>query len=141
MRYMLIVKANEDSEAGRMPSTEELASMGAFNEELVNAGIMLAGEGLAESAKGVRIKSTKGQVEVIDGPFAEAKELIAGFWILDVKSLDEAVAWAKRCPALKGTFEIEIRKVHEAEDFGDSYTAELQAQEEALRAKISEQHS
>jgi len=135
MRVMVFVKANKESEAGQMPSEKILADMGKFNEELVNAGIMLAGEGLHPSSKGKRVKFSGVNRSVIDGPFAETKELIAGFWLWKVKSMDEAVEWLKRAPFDGGT-EIEIRPVFEAEDFGKEFTPELRAQEERLRAKI-----
>lgn len=135
MRVMVFVKANKESEAGQMPSEKILADMGKFNEELVNAGIMLAGEGLHPSSKGKRVKFSGANRSVIDGPFAETKELIAGFWLWKVKSMDEAVEWLKRAPFDGGT-EIEIRPVFEAEDFGKEFTPELRAQEERLRAKI-----
>ena len=134
MKVMVIVKANEDSEAGVMPSTELLAAMGNYNEELVKAGIMLAGEGLHPSSKGKRVKFTRQQPRVIDGPFTESKELIAGFWMWKVKSMAEAVEWLKRCPMEEGAV-VEIRPVFEAEDFGEAFTPELQAQEERLRAQ------
>jgi len=135
MRVMVFVKANKESEAGQMPSEKVLADMGKFNEELVNAGIMLAGEGLHPSSKGKRVKFSGANRTVIDGPFAETKELIAGFWIWKVKSMDEAVEWLKRAPFDGGT-ELEIRPVFEAEDFGKEFTPELRAQEERLRAQI-----
>lgn len=135
MRVMVFVKANKESEAGQMPNEKILADMGKFNEELVNAGIMLAGEGLHPSSKGKRVKFSGANRSVIDGPFAETKELIAGFWLWKVKSMDEAVEWLKRAPFDGGT-EIEIRPVFEAEDFGKEFTPELRAQEERLRAKI-----
>ena len=134
MRVMVIVKANEDSEAGIMPSEQVLADMGKFNEELVNAGIMLAGEGLHPSSKGKRVKFEGGNRIVTDGPFAETRELIAGFWIWQVKSMDEAVEWLKRVPGDGGT-EIEIRQIFEADDFGAELTPELRKLEEKLRAK------
>jgi len=134
MRVMAIVKASEDSEAGRMPSEQELSEMGKFNEELAKAGVMVGGEGLHPSSKGARVKFSGKDRTVIDGPFAETKELVAGFWLLQVKSLDEAVEWMKRCPnPMKGESEIEIRQVFEAEDFGDEYTPELQEQEQRIR--------
>jgi len=137
MRCMVIVKADENTEAGVMPSEQLLAEMGRFNEELVNAGIMLSGEGLHPSSKGVRIKFSGNKRAVIDGPFAETKELIAGFWIWEVKSLDEAIEWAKKCPNPTGDESfLEIRPVFEAEDFGEEFTPELREQEERLRAKI-----
>jgi hypothetical protein len=132
---MVIVKADKDSEAGKMPSEKILADMGKYNEELANAGIMLAGEGLHPSSKGKRVRFSGAQRTVIDGPFAETKELIAGFWLWKVKSMDEAVDWLKRAPFDGGT-EIEIRPVFEAEDFGKELTPELRAQEERVRAKI-----
>jgi hypothetical protein len=135
MRVMVFVKANKESEAGQMPSEKVLADMGKFNEELVNAGIMLAGEGLHPSSKGKRVKFSGANRTVIDGPFAETKELIAGFWLWKVKSMDEAVEWLKRAPFDGGT-EIEIRPVFEAEDFGKEFTPELRAQEERLRSRI-----
>ena len=134
MRVMVMVKANEDSEAGVMPSTELLTAMGKYNEELVKAGVMLAGEGLHPSSKGKRVRFSGTDRSVIDGPFAETKELIAGFWIWQVKAMDEAVEWVKRCPnPMEGDSEIEIRRVFEAEDFGDELTPELREQEQRLR--------
>jgi len=134
MRVMVMVKANEDSEAGVMPSTELLTAMGEYNEELVKAGVMLAGEGLHPSSKGKRVRFSGSDRSVVDGPFAETKELIAGFWILQVKDMDEAVEWVKRCPnPMEGDSEIEIRRVFEAEDFGDQLTPELREQEQRLR--------
>jgi hypothetical protein len=138
MRVMVFVKANKDSEAGVMPSRELLAEMGKFNEQLVNAGVMLAGEGLHPSAKGKRVRFDGDARTVIDGPFAETKELIAGFWIWQVKSMDEAVAWLKRAP-FGGGVEIEIRPVFEACDFGAELTPELREREERLRAKVEKQ--
>ncbi len=140
MRVMVIVKASPDSEAGAMPSTEMLTAMGQFNEELVKAGIMLAGEGLHPSAKGKRVRfGGGGQRTVIDGPFAETKELIAGFWIWQVASMDEAVEWARRCPdPMPGGGELEIRPVFEADDFGEELTPELREQEERVRAQAAE---
>jgi len=134
MRVMVIVKANEDSEAGIMPSEQILTDMGNFNEELVKAGVMLAGEGLHPSSKGKRVKFSGGNRLVTDGPFAETRELIAGFWLWQVKSMDEAVEWLKRAPFDGGT-EIEIRQVFEAEDFGEEFTPELREQEERIRAE------
>ena len=135
MKVMVIVKATMDSEAGAMPSHGVLTKMGQFNEELVKAGILLAGEGLHPTSKGVRIRFPGGVV--IDGPFAETKELIAGFWLWQVRSMDEAVEWVKRCPnPMPGESEIEIRPVFEADDFGKEFTPELRAQEERLRAQI-----
>ena len=134
MRFMILVKADKNSEAGVMPSEQLLAEMGQFNEELVKAGIMLAGEGLHPSAKGKRVQFTGKEPRVIDGPFAETKELIAGFWIWQVKSMDEAIAWVKRCPMEEGVV-LEVRPVFEAEDFGEAFTPELRAQEERLMAE------
>jgi hypothetical protein len=137
MRVMVIVKASKESEAGIMPSEQLLTEMGNFNEELVKTGIMLAGEGLHPSSKGVRVKFSGGKPAVIDGPFAETKELIAGYWIWKVKSMDEAIEWTKRCPNPDNQdFELEIRPVFEAEDFGDEFTPEARAQEERLRAEM-----
>jgi len=138
---MIIVKATKASETGEMPDEKLLADMGRFNEELVKAGIMLAGEGLHPSSKGVRVKFSGADRTVIDGPFAETKELVAGFWLWRVKSLDEAIKWVKRCPnPMKGESEIEIRQVFEAEDFGEEFTPELRAREEKLRAEIAERN-
>ena len=136
MRFMVMVKATQDSEAGVMPSQQLLTEMGKFNEELVKAGIMLAGEGLQPSSKGVRVRFSGHQRTVTDGPFAETKELIAGFWLWQVKSKDEAIEWLKRAPFDGGT-EIELRQVFEAEDFGAEFTPELREQEERLRAQIA----
>ncbi len=133
MRFMVLVKASKDSEAGVMPSTELLTAMGKFNEELVNAGVLLAGEGLHPSSKGVRVRCEGKKRTVIDGPFAETKELLAGFWLLQVKSREEAIEWIKRSPFEEG--EIEIRQVFEAADFGEAMTPELAAQEDRLRAQ------
>jgi hypothetical protein len=139
MRFMVIVKADKNSEAGAMPSEELLAAMGKYNEELVNAGVMLAGEGLHPSSKGARVRFSGSNRTVIDGPFTETKELIAGFWIFQVKSLHEAIEWVKRCPnPLEGESEIEIRQVFEAEDFGAEFTPELREQEDRIRAKAAE---
>jgi hypothetical protein len=136
---MVLVKANEDSEAGVMPSQELLTAMGAFNEELVNAGVMLAGEGLQASAKGARVKFRDGKPSVVDGPFAETKELIAGFWIWQVDSLEQALEWARRVPSPpEGESELEIRQVFEAADFGDEFTPELREQEERTRAQAAD---
>ncbi len=138
MRFMVLVKANKDTEAGVMPSTELLEAMGKFNEELVKAGIMLAGEGLQPTSKGARVRFDGKDRTVIDGPFAESKELIAGFWIWQVKSLQEAIDWVKRCPNPTGErSEIEIRQIFEADDFGAEFTPELRAKEERLRKKVS----
>jgi hypothetical protein len=141
MKVMVIVKATKNSEAGIMPSEELLAKMGNYNEELVKAGIMLAGEGLHPSAKGKRIKFSGTQRTVVDGPFAETKELIAGYWLWQVRSMDEAVEWARRCPdPMPGEdAELEIRPIFEAEDFGEAFTPELRAQEERLRAAVERQ--
>jgi hypothetical protein len=137
MRFMVMVKATEDSEAGQMPSQELLAAMGRYNEELVKAGVMVAGEGLHPSAKGVRVRFDGSDRRVIDGPFAETKELVAGFWIFQVKSLEEAVEWVKRAPnPMPGPSEIEIRQIFEADDFGEELTPELREQEARLRATI-----
>ncbi|GGY16288.1 YciI family protein [Massilia dura] len=136
MRFMIIVKASADSETGRMPSTGLLEAMGKYNEELVNAGVMLAGEGLHPSAKGVRIRFSGKNRTVIDGPFAETKELIAGFWLIQVKSREEAIEWVKRAPMEEGD-EIEIRQVFEAEDFGAEFTPELREQEDRLRERMA----
>ena len=140
MRVMAIVKANKDSEAGVMPSEELLAEMGKFNEELVKAGVMLAGDGLHPSTKGARVSfGTGGERTVIDGPFAETKELIAGYWVLQVRSFDEAVEWIKRCPnPADEPGEIEIRQVFEADDFGEEFTPELREQEERIRAQAEQ---
>jgi hypothetical protein len=136
MRFVVMVKATKESEAGVMPDTTLLTEMGKFNEELVKAGIMLAGEGLHPSSKGVRVRFDGDKRTVIDGPFAETKELVAGFWIWQVKSLEEAIQWVKRCPnPHAGQSEIEIRQVFEASDFGDALTPELREQEERLRAQ------
>ena len=137
MKFMVIVKANKDSEAGALPDGKMLAEMGKFNEELVKAGVMLAGEGLHSSSKGVRVKFAKGKRTVIDGPFAETKELIAGFWLWQVKSKQEAIEWLKRAPFGGGT-EVEIRQVFEAEDFGAEFTPELRQQEERVRAQAEQ---
>ena len=140
MRFMIIVKATKDSEAGIMPSEQLLREMGKFNEELVKAGVMLAGEGLHPSSKGARVRFSGAKRTVIDGPFAETKELIAGFWLWKVKSKEEAIEWVKRCPnPMKGESEIEIRQVFEAEDFGAEFTPELRKQEERLRAQAEKQ--
>jgi hypothetical protein len=136
MRFMVLIKANKDTEAGVMPSEKLLAEMGKFNEELVKAGVMLAGEGLHPSSKGARVKFSGNQRSVIDGPFPETKELIAGFWIWQVKSKQEAIDWVKRCPNPTGEEAlIEIRQIFEAEDFGEEFTPELRAQEDRIRAE------
>lgn len=140
MRFMVIVKASPESEAGQMPSEELLAAMGAYNEELLKAGVMLAGEGLHPSAKGVRVQFSGKNRTVVEGPFAQTRELIAGFWIFQVQSLQEAIDWVKRCPnPMISDSEIEIRQIFEAEDFGESFTPELREQEERLGAQLSNQ--
>ena len=137
MRVMVMVKATQDSEAGVMPSEQLLADMGRFNEELVKAGVMLAGEGLHPSSKGVRVRFSGDRRSVVDGPFAETKELVAGFWLWQVHSMDEAIEWVRRCPnPMPGDSEIEIRPVFEAEDFGEALTPELRAQEQRLRDSL-----
>ncbi len=139
MRFMVIVKATQDSEAGILPSEKLLSDMGKFNEELVKAGIMLAGEGLQPSSKGARVRFSGTKRTVTDGPFAETKELVAGFWLWQVKSKEEAIEWVKRCPnPMPGESEIEIRQVFEAEDFGAEFTPELREQEERLRKRVEE---
>jgi hypothetical protein len=135
---MVIVKATKDSEAGIMPDEKLLADMGKYNEELVKAGVMLAGEGLHPSSKGARVRFSGDKRSVVDGPFTETKELIAGFWLWQVKSLDEAIEWVKRCPnPMPGESEIEIRPVFEAEDFGEAFTPELRAQEDRIREQAA----
>jgi hypothetical protein len=137
MRVMVLVKANEESEAGVAPSTELLTEMGKYNEELVKAGIMLDGEGLHPSSKGVRIMFSGDQRNVVDGPFTETKELIAGYWVWQVRDMDEAIEWAKRCPNPTGAEGVlELRPVFEAEDFGENLTPELREQEERLREQL-----
>jgi hypothetical protein len=139
MRFMVIVKASEDSEKGVMPTQQELTEMGAYNEELVKAGVMLAGEGLLPSSKGARVRFEKdGSSTVIDGPFAETKELVAGFWILEVSSREEVLEWVRKAPFREG--EVEVRQVASAEDFGDAMTPELREQEDRLRATAAAQH-
>ncbi len=139
MRVMVMVKATKETEAGQLPTTEEIAAMGQFNEELAKAGVLLAGEGLQPSSKGVRVRFSGSKRTVIDGPFAETKELIAGFWIWQVKSMAEAIEWVKRCPNPTGTeSEIEVRPVLEAEDFGEALTPELRERDERLRARAAE---
>lgn len=141
MRFMVMVKATADSEAGVMPSEELLAAMGRYNEELVEAGVMLAGEGLQPSAKGARVRFSGSQRTVVDGPFVETKELVAGFWIFQVASLEECIEWVKRCPnPMPGDSDIEIRQIFEAEDFGEEFTTELREQEERIRARISSEN-
>ena len=138
MRFMVIVKASKESEAGELPSQEVLAEVGRFNEELVKAGVMLAGEGLQASSKGARVKFSGSKRTVIDGPFAETKELVAGFWLWQCRSKEEAIEWVKRCPNPTGAeSEIEIRQVFEASDFGPEFTPELREQEDRLRAEIA----
>src|SRR5688572_25040559 len=140
MRFMVIVKATKESEAGVMPSTQLLTEMGKYNEELVKAGVMLAGEGLQPSSKGARVRFSGNKRTVIDGPFAETKELIAGYWLWQCKSKEEAIEWVKRCPnPMPGESEIEIRQVFEAEDFGKEYTPELREQEDRMRNDIAKQ--
>lgn len=143
MRVMVIVKATKNSEAGVMPSEKLLTDMGNYNEQLVKAGIMLAGDGLHPSAKGKRIKFSGSQRTIVDGPFAETKELIAGYWLWQVRSMEEAVEWARRCPdPMPGEeAELEIRPVFEADDFGEEYTPELRAREEQLRAEVAKKQS
>ena len=137
MRVMVMAKATAESEAGKMPSAELLAAMGNFNEELVKAGVMLAGEGLHPSARGKRVRFSGSQRSVTDGPFAETKELVAGFWLWQVQSMEEAVEWVRRCPnPMQSDSDIEIRQVFEAEDFGAEFTPELRAQEDRLRAEV-----
>ena len=142
MRVMVIIKANKDSEAGKMPSEKLLAEMGAYNEELAKAGIMLAGDGLHPTVKGKRVRFSGSQRTVIDGPFAETKECIAGFWIWQVKSMEEAVEWARRIPCQEDIgeeSEVELRPIFEAADFGAEYTPEIQQQEERIRQQITQQ--
>ena len=137
MRVMVIVKATPESEAGQLPSTELLAAMGKYNEELAKAGIMLAGEGLQPSSKGARVRFSGSERSVVDGPFAETKELIAGFWLWEVRDMDEAIEWVKRCPnPMEGESVIEIRPVFEADDFGENLTPELREAEDRLRADL-----
>jgi hypothetical protein len=144
MRFMIILKANKDSEAGVMPSQEDLAAMGRYNDELANAGVMLAGEGLHPSSKGKRLVFSSKGTKVIDGPFAETKELIAGFWLIETRSMDEAVEWVKRAPltgvegsSYEGEAVVEIRQVFEADDFGPEFTPELREQEARLREQVA----
>ena len=142
MRFMVMVKADKNTEAGVLPSEKLLADMGKYNEELVKAGVMLAGEGLQPSSKGARVRFSGDQRTVIDGPFTETKELIAGFWMFQVKSKEEAIEWVKRCPnPLEGDSEIEIRQVYEADDFGAEFTPELREAEERMRAQIAPRNS
>jgi hypothetical protein len=138
MRFMVIVKASKSSEAGVLPSTELMTAMGKFNEELVKAGVMLAGEGLHPTLKGARVRFSGKERTVIDGPFTDTKDLVAGFWLWQVKSKDEAIAWVKRCPNPHDEdCEVEIRQVFEAEDFGTKFTPELREQEQRLRAQVA----
>jgi hypothetical protein len=138
MRFMIMVKATKDSEAGAMPSEELLAAMGKYNEELAKAGILLAGEGLQPSSKGARVRFSGPKRTVVDGPFAETKELVAGFWLWKVKSREEAIEWVKRCPnPMPGDSEIEIRQVFEAEDFGEQFTPELKERAERVYTQVS----
>jgi hypothetical protein len=138
MRFMVMVKATSESEAGLMPSTELLTAMGKYNEELARAGVMLAGEGLQPSSKGARVKFSGSRRTVIDGPFTETKELVAGFWILQCKSREEAIEWVKRCPnPMESESEIEIRQIFEADDFGEAFTPEARAAEDKLRQQIA----
>ncbi|HKG39027.1 MAG TPA: YciI family protein [Conexibacter sp.] len=138
MRFMVMVKATQDSEQGGVPSTEMLSAMGAYNEELAKAGVMLAGEGLHPSSKGARVQFSGASRTVVDGPFAETKELVAGFWLFQVKSLEECIEWVKRCPnPMPGPSEIEIRQVFEAEDFGEQFTPELQERAEQIYEQVS----
>jgi hypothetical protein len=140
MRFMIMIKANADSEAGVLPSEELLTAMGAYNEELVKAGVLLAGEGLQASSKGARVRFSGGKTTVIDGPFTEAKELVAGFWLIQVSSKEEAIEWVKRVPNPDDQeSEIEIRQVFEADDFGAEFTPELREQEERLRGQVAGQ--
>ena len=142
MRVMVMIKANKDTEAGVLPSQELLAAMGQFNEELVKAGIMLAGEGLHPSSKGVRVRFDGDKRTVIDGPFAETKELIAGFWLWQVRSMDEAIEWARRCPNPTGGESVmEIRRIYEPEDFGEALTREVHELEDRLRIQIAGQQA
>ncbi|MDQ4039842.1 MAG: YciI family protein [Actinomycetota bacterium] len=137
MRFMVIIKSDERTESGQLPSEQELAEMGNYNEELVKAGVMLAGDGLLPSAKGARVRFSGGNTSVTDGPFSETKELIAGFWLIQTKSKEEAVEWVKRVPiSADAETEIEIRQVAEAEDFGDAYTPEIREQEDRMRAAV-----
>jgi hypothetical protein len=140
MRFMVMVKANADSEAGKMPSEELIAAMTSYNEELVKAGVMLAGEGLHPSSRGARVRFSGNNRTVVDGPFAETKELIAGFWIIQVKSKEEAIEWVKRCPnPMDGQSEIEIRQIFDAEEFGEALTPELREREARLAEEIARQ--
>ena len=138
MRFMILVKATKESEAGVMPSEQQFTEMGKFNEELVNAGVMLEADGLHPSSKGARVRFSGAKRSVIDGPFAETKELVAGYWIWQCKSKEEAIEWVKRCPnPMPGESEIEIRQIYEAEDFGAEFTPELREQEERIQAQVA----
>ncbi len=137
MRFMMLVKASKDSEAGVLPSEADLTAMGKYNEELVKAGVLLSADGLQASSKGAKVRFSEGNTTVIDGPFTETKELIAGYWVIQVSSRDEAIAWASRVPFVDG--EVEVRQVFEAPDFGDNLTPELKDAEERLRAQVAEQ--
>jgi hypothetical protein len=142
MRFMVIVKATKESEAGEIPSTELLTAMGNYNEQLVKAGVMLAGEGLQPSSKGARVRFSGDKRTVVDGPFTETKELIAGFWLWQVRSKEEAIEWVKRCPnPMMSDSEIEIRQVFEAEDFGERFTPELREQEDRIRAEAAKKNA
>ena len=137
MRVMVLVKASAESEAGVMPDTESMAAMGRFNEELVKAGVLLAGEGLHPSSRGVRVRFSGASRTLVEGPFGQTDELVAGFWIWQVRSLDEAIEWARRCPnPMPGDSDLEIRPIFEAEDFGDAFTPQLREQEEQLRQQV-----
>jgi len=138
MKFMVIVKASPESEAGQMPSQQLMTDMGKFNEELVKAGVLLAGEGLHPSSKGARIRFSGSQREVVDGPFSGTRELVAGFWLIELKSKEEAIEWMKRCPnPMEGESELEIRQIFEADDFGAEFTPELREQEDRLRAQVA----
>ena len=138
MKFMVIVKASPESEAGQMPSQQLMTDMGKFNEELVKAGVLLAGEGLHPSSKGARIRFSGSKREVVDGPFPETRNLVAGFWLIEVKSKEEAIEWMKRCPnPMEGESELEIRQIFEADDFGAEFTPELREQEDRLRAQVA----
>ncbi|HWM03586.1 MAG TPA: YciI family protein [Actinophytocola sp.] len=141
MRFMVMIKGNPDSEAGVMPSEEQLAAMSAYNEELVKAGVMLDGDGLHPSVNGAIVKFSGGRPTVIDGPFTEAKELVAGYWVLEVKSREEAIEWVKRVPSdpAEGEYEIEIRRMYEGEELGEGYTEDIRERTEAMQAKVREQ--
>ncbi len=139
MRFMIIIKSDEQAEAGRLPSMEALTAMAKFNQEMVDAGVLLSGEGLQQSSKGARVTLTAAGTTVTDGPFTEAKELVGGFWMIEVASRDEAIEWAKRCPAPpRGEAVLEVRKVLEAEDFGENFTPELQENEQRMRDEIAD---